>query len=92
MKGRCRLDIKKCSFLQRTIKEWNRLSADCVNDSSVNMLKNKIDKYIRVYQAGCTKMKEPRPVMTVDIYAWSTGVTTCDDGGHIGVVHGSHDM
>ena len=34
-KKQCRLDIRKCS--QRTVKEWNRLSADCVGASSVNM-------------------------------------------------------
>ena len=27
--------------------EWNRLSADCVSASSVNMFKNKIDMYLR---------------------------------------------
>ena len=38
-----RLDISKYSFLQRTINEWNKLSTDCVNASSVNMFKNKVD-------------------------------------------------
>ena len=42
-----RLDIGKYSFSQRTINEWNRLSTDCVNASSVNMFKNKTDKYLR---------------------------------------------
>ena len=37
----CRLDIKKYSFSERT---WNKLSTDCINASSVNMFKNKIDK------------------------------------------------
>ena len=31
----CRLDIRK--FSQRTVDEWNRLSADCVGASSVNI-------------------------------------------------------
>ena len=35
----CRLDIRKCS--QRTVDEWNRLSADCVGASSDNMFKIK---------------------------------------------------
>ena len=48
----CRLDIRKYSFSQRTINEWNRFSADCVNASSVNMFKNKIDKYLT--RAGYT--------------------------------------
>ena len=29
-KKQCRLDIRKFSFSQRTVNEWNRLSADCV--------------------------------------------------------------
>ena len=37
-KKQCRLDIRKFSFSQRTVNEWNRLSADCVGASSVNML------------------------------------------------------
>ena len=35
-KKQCRLDIRKFSFSQRTVNEWNRLSADCVGASSVN--------------------------------------------------------
>ena len=37
VKDRCRLDIRKYSFSQRTINEWNKLSTDCVNAISVNM-------------------------------------------------------
>ena len=31
VKDQCRLDIRKYSFSQRTINEWNKLSTDCVN-------------------------------------------------------------
>ena len=41
--GQCRLDIRKYSFSQRTINEWNKLSIDCVTASSVNMFKNNVD-------------------------------------------------
>ena len=51
-KKQCILDIRKFSFSQRTINEWNRLSADCVGASSVNIFKNKIDIYLR--RAGYT--------------------------------------
>ena len=51
-KKQCRLDIRKISFSQRTVNEWNRLSADYVGASSVNIFKNKIDIYLR--QAGYT--------------------------------------
>ena len=43
VKDQCRLGIRKYSFSQRTINEWNKLSADCVTASSMNMFKNKID-------------------------------------------------
>ena len=38
-KKQCRLDIRKFSFSQRPVNEWNRLSADCVDLSSVNIFK-----------------------------------------------------
>ena len=48
------LDTRKCSFSQKTINEWNKLSTDCVNGSSVIMLKNKVDTYLR--KAGYTEI------------------------------------
>ena len=51
-KKQCRLDSGKFSFSLRTVNEWNRLSADCVGASSVNIFKNKIDIYLR--RAGYT--------------------------------------
>ena len=51
-KNQCRLDMRKYSFSQRTVNEWNRLSGDCVGASSVNMFKNKIDK-----RAGYTQIE-----------------------------------
>ena len=35
--------MRKYSFSQRVISEWNKLRNDCVNTNSVNMLKNRID-------------------------------------------------
>ena len=46
VKKQSRLDVRKFSFSQRTINIWNNLSTDCVHASSVNMFKNKIDKYL----------------------------------------------
>ena len=46
VKKQNRLDVRKFSFSQRTINIWNRLSAECVHASSVNMFKNRIDKYL----------------------------------------------
>ena len=39
-KERWKLDI-------RTINEWNRLPGECVNATSVNMFKNKIENYFK---------------------------------------------
>ena len=39
VKEQCRLDMRKYSFSRRTINEWNKLSNDCVNASSVISLK-----------------------------------------------------
>ena len=47
VKDQCRLDIRKHSFSQRTVNEWNKLTTDCVTASSVNMCKNKVDTYLR---------------------------------------------
>ena len=50
-KKQCRLN-RIFLFSQVTVNEWNRLSADCVGASSVNIFKNKIDIYLR--RAGYT--------------------------------------
>ena len=52
LKDQCRLDIRKYSFSQRTINEWNTMSTDYATASSVNMFKNKVDTYLR--RAGYT--------------------------------------
>ena len=40
VKEQCRLDMRKYSFSQRALNEWNKLPNNCVNASSVNMFKN----------------------------------------------------
>ena len=52
VKKQSRLDVRKFSFSQRTINVWNQLSEECVHASSVNMFKNRIDKYL--VKAGYT--------------------------------------
>ena len=52
VKRQSRLDVRTFSFSQRTINVWNKLSTECVHASSVNMFKNKIDKYL--VKAGYT--------------------------------------
>ena len=46
-KERCKLYIRKYAFSQRTLNEWNRLSGERVNATSVNMFKNKIENYFK---------------------------------------------
>ena len=55
-KEQCRLDMRKYSFSQRVINEWNKLPNDCFNASSVNMFKNRIDRYL--IRAGYTYMRK----------------------------------
>ena len=47
----CRLDLRKFSFSQRTLKEWNIVSPDCVWLVVLICLKNNIDIYLR--RTGC---------------------------------------
>ena len=46
VKKQSRLDVRKFSFSQRTVNVWNTLSEECVHASSVNMFKNRIEKYL----------------------------------------------
>ena len=55
VKKKSRLDVRNYSFSQRTINVWNKLSTDCVHASSVNVFKNRIDKYL--VKAGYTYNK-----------------------------------
>ena len=43
----CRLDIRKFSFSQRDVSEWNSLSPKAVNQTSVNGFKNIIGSIFR---------------------------------------------
>ena len=55
VKKQSRLDVRKFSFLQRTINVWNKLPEECVHASSVKMFNNRIDKYL--VKAGYTYNK-----------------------------------
>ena len=52
IQNHCRLDVRKCAFSHRIVSLWNKLSASCVNGTSVNMSKNLIDNYFQ--RAGYT--------------------------------------
>ena len=47
VRDQCGLDIRRRSFSQRTVDEWNKLSTDCVTAGSVNMFRNRVDTYLR---------------------------------------------
>ena len=53
-KEQFRLDTRKYALSQRVINELNKLSNDCVNASSMNMFRNRIDIYL--IRAGYTQM------------------------------------
>ena len=55
VKEQCRLVMRKYSFSQRVLNEWNKLPNGLVNASSVNMFKNRIDIYL--IRAGHTYMR-----------------------------------
>ena len=45
VKSHSRLDIRKYTFSHRVVNDWNKLPEECINATSVNMFKNKIDQY-----------------------------------------------
>ena len=55
VKKQRRLDVRKFSFSQRSINVWNILSTECVHASSVNVFKNRIDKYLVKVRLFCQK-------------------------------------
>ncbi len=46
-KQRSRLDVRKYSFSQRVINEWNSLPEDAINVDTINSFKGKLDKFLR---------------------------------------------
>ena len=48
-KQRTSLDVRKFSFSQRVVQEWNKLSQDVVEATSVNQFKNRLDKFWQRY-------------------------------------------
>ena len=52
IKEQCKLDMRKYSFSQMVIHDWNKLSNNCANASILNMFKNRIDRYL--IRAGYT--------------------------------------
>jgi len=48
-KQRTSLDVQKYSFSHRVVQEWNKLSQDVVEATSVNQFKNRLDKFWQRY-------------------------------------------
>jgi len=48
-KQRTSLDVRKYSFSQRVVQEWNKLSQDVVEATSVNQFNNRFDKFWQRY-------------------------------------------
>ena len=65
--------VIKYSFSEWTINEWTKLSTDCVHASSVNMVKNKMVKYlVRVgYSCGLYELMASLPTTSYS-FAWAS--------------------
>jgi len=48
-KQRTSFDVRKCSFSQHVVQEWNKISQDVVESTSVNQSKNRLDKFWQRY-------------------------------------------
>ena len=46
-KEHCKLDIRKYAFSQQTVNGWNKLPVECVNATSVNIIKKKLHEYFK---------------------------------------------
>jgi len=44
-KGRCRLDLWRSVFSQRTVHDWNSLSERVISSASLNSFKSNLDKF-----------------------------------------------
>ena len=65
--------MRKYSFSQRVINEWNKLPTDCVNASSVNMFKNRIENYHCIVGNGTPNRIDP-----IDTVACHAVATSCE--------------
>jgi len=48
-KQRTSLDVRQYSFSQHVVQEWNKISEDVVESTSVNQSKNRLDKFWQRY-------------------------------------------
>jgi len=48
-KQQASLDVRKFSFSQRVVKEWNKLPQEVIDATSVNQFKNRLDKFWQRY-------------------------------------------
>jgi len=48
-KQRASLDVRKFSFSQRVLQEWNKIPQKVVDDTSVDQIKNRLDKFWQRY-------------------------------------------
>ena len=67
VKKQSRLDVRKYYFSQRTINVWNKLLTVCVHATSVNVFKNRIDKYL-VKETGSSKFMNPGDKLGILIF------------------------
>ena len=55
VKGQTRLDVRKYSFCQKMVNNWNKLSADCVHSSTIL----------------CLRIESRKGMIHLDSYMWT---------------------
>ena len=68
------LDFTKYYFYQRTVNDWNQVSADYGQSRSVNMLKNKTGNYLvrweTVLSTGWSSGRSEMVLVDEDVSSW----------------------
>jgi len=49
LKQRASFDVRKFSFSQRVVQQWNKLPLEDMDATSVNQFKNRLDKFCQRY-------------------------------------------
>ena len=68
LKIRSRLDIRKYSFSNRVVNNWNNLTHTSLNKVTVNEFNGYLDKYLRCYQRAYKSQKQTPCSITIHLF------------------------